>query len=156
MEAIMGNSIMGRVLVSGTVQNLADIYKTLEGSAPPESVRGIRFQDALVDTAATFFCLPKKYIQQLGLMPVRKRRLRTTVGIREAEVYSNVRLIVQGRECDIEVAEVPDDCPALIGQIPLEILDFVVDPVGQRLIGNPEHHGEQMGDEFRVPPRSVF
>jgi hypothetical protein len=30
----------------------------------------------------------------------------------------------------------------------LEILDFVVDPFGQRLIGNPEHHGEQMGDEF--------
>jgi hypothetical protein len=42
------------------------------------------------------------------------------------------------------VAEVPDDCPVLIGQIPLEVLDFVVDPVGQRLIGNPAHGGEQM------------
>ena len=36
------------------------------------------------------------------------------------------------------------DCPVLIGQVPLELLDFVVDPKGRRLIGNPEHGGEQM------------
>jgi len=36
----------------------------------------------------------------------------------------------------------------LIGVIPLEILDFVVDPKRQRLIGNPEHGGEQMFDMF--------
>ena len=44
----------------------------------------------------------------------------------------------------IEAAEIPDACPVLIGQIPLELLDFVVDPVGQRLLGNPDHGGEQM------------
>ena len=38
------------------------------------------------------------------------------------------------------------DCPLLIGQVPLELLDFVVDPVGQKLIGNPDHGGEQMID----------
>ena len=38
----------------------------------------------------------------------------------------------------------PDDCPVLIGQIPLEALDFVVDPANRRLIGNPAHGGEQM------------
>jgi hypothetical protein len=36
----------------------------------------------------------------------------------------------------------------LIGQTPLELLDFVVDPIGQRLIGNPDHGGEQMIDVF--------
>jgi hypothetical protein len=36
----------------------------------------------------------------------------------------------------------------LIGQIPLEMLDFVVDPTGQKLIGNPDHFGEQMIDLF--------
>jgi hypothetical protein len=33
----------------------------------------------------------------------------------------------------------------VIGQVPLELMDWVVDPKGQRLIGNPEH-GEQMLD----------
>lgn len=29
-----------------------------------------------------------------------------------------------------------------------ELLDFVVDPQGQRLIGNPEHGGQHMFDMF--------
>jgi len=36
----------------------------------------------------------------------------------------------------------------LIGQVPLEMLDFVVDPPGQKLIGNPDHGGKQMIDMF--------
>ncbi len=46
--------------------------------------------------------------------------------------------------CD--VVELPDDCPALIGQIPLEGLEFIVDPVKHQLVGNPAHGGEQMID----------
>ena len=46
------------------------------------------------------------------------------------------------------MTEVDDDCPVMIGQIPLEGLDFVVDRIGQRLIGNPEHGGEHMIDAF--------
>lgn len=60
------------------------------------------------------------------------------------QVYGTVRLTVQGRECNADVSEFPDECPVLIGQLPLEMLDFVVDPVGQRLIGNPAHGGEHM------------
>ncbi len=53
-----------------------------------------------------------------------------------------------GRECVAEVGELPDECPVLIGQVPLELLDFVVDASGRRLIGNPDHGGEQMFDLF--------
>ena len=59
-----------------------------------------------------------------------------------------VQLTVQGRDCRVDAAEIPDSCPVLIGQVPLELLDFVVDPVGRRLIGNPEHGGEHMFDLF--------
>jgi hypothetical protein len=41
-----------------------------------------------------------------------------------------------------------DECPPLIGVIPLEILDFVAHPKSQKLIGNPEHGGEQIFDMF--------
>lgn len=44
----------------------------------------------------------------------------------------------------MDVMEVPDDVAVLIGQIPLEMLDFVVDPQCRRLIGNPAHGGEQI------------
>jgi hypothetical protein len=59
-------------------------------------------------------------------------------------MYTAVRLTIQGRTCTVDVMEVPDDVPSLIGQVPLELLDFVVDPVGQRLIGNPAHGGEHV------------
>jgi hypothetical protein len=41
------------------------------------------------------------------------------------------KLPIQERDCVIEVAEIPDDCPPLIGQVPLEMLDFVVNPAGR-------------------------
>jgi hypothetical protein len=43
---------------------------------------------------------------------------------------------------------VAEECPVLIGYIPLELLDFVVNPRAQSLIGNPEHGGEFMFDMF--------
>jgi len=40
--------------------------------------------------------------------------------------------------------EVPDEVPVLIGQIPLENLDLVVDLRAGRLTGNPADGGEQV------------
>jgi hypothetical protein len=83
-------------------------------------------------------------IAQLGLNPIRTRNAKTVAGDTTLQVYRAVRLTVQGRDCVLDVSEVPDDCPVLIGQIPLESMDWVVDPKNQRLIGNPAHGGEQM------------
>jgi hypothetical protein len=57
-----------------------------------------------------------------------------------------VKLTVWGRDCLGEIGELPDACLALIGQIPLEALDFAIDPTGLRLIDNPAHGGEHMRD----------
>ena len=62
----------------------------------------------------------------------------------DVQFYDAVKLTVQGRDCTIDVAAIDDNCPVLIGQVPLELLDFVVDPKGQKLIGNPAHGGEFM------------
>ena len=44
--------------------------------------------------------------------------------------------------CAADVVEVPEDVLVLIGQIPLEHLDLVVDLRSGTLIGNPAHGGE--------------
>ena len=44
----------------------------------------------------------------------------------------------------MDVIEVPDEVPVLIGQLPLEHLDFVVDMRNHELIGNPDHGGEHV------------
>jgi predicted aspartyl protease len=139
---------MGKVQVPAVIENLEDVLKAESGELARESIRRVEVQDALVDTGAVMLSLPKRLISQLGLRPFRKRQVRTVGGIVETTLYRAVQLVVQGREFTCDVAEIPDDCPVLIGQIPLEGLDFVVDPVGQRLIGNPEHGGEHMIDIF--------
>jgi hypothetical protein len=66
------------------------------------------------------------------------------------KVYGGARIVVQDRECTCDVFELPDECPVLIGQVPLEMLDFVVDTKSQRLIGNPAHGGEQMLELYGI------
>jgi predicted aspartyl protease len=139
---------MGKVVVSARIENLQDAYEAEKGVLPAGDVRTVEVSDALVDTGATMLSLPRRLIAQLGLTRRRTRTARTAAGIVSFGIYGAVRLTVQGRDCIIEAAEIPDECPVLIGQIPLEGLDFVVDPVGQRLIGNPDHGGEQMIDMF--------
>jgi predicted aspartyl protease len=139
---------MGKVVVSARIENQSDLIAVQQGRLEPEKVRRLDVTDALVDTGATLLSLPRRYIGQLGLTRHRTRTARTTAGIVSFGIYEPVRLSVQGRDCYVEVAEIPDECPPLIGQIPLELLDFVVDPAGQKLIGNPDHGGEQMIDLF--------
>lgn len=80
-------------------------------------------------------------------------------------VYEAVRLMIADRFCTVDVMEVPDEVPLLIGEIPLEFLDFVVDPQIRRLIGNPAHNGEHtlelyeplcVGNELRAGSKWVF
>lgn len=140
----METSLMGKVLVAAKIENLSDLHHVETGALSPEQVRAIEVSDALVDSGATSLAMPKRLIEQLGLRPLRRRRAMTTAGEREVQVYATVRLTVQGRDCAVDVSEVADKCPVLIGQVPLELMDYVIDPAGQRLIGNPAHGGEQM------------
>ena len=58
------------------------------------------------------------------------------------QVCEAARLTIDERDCLVDVIEVSDDCPVRIGQVPLELLDFVIDPKMQPLIANPAHGGE--------------
>ena len=137
---------MGRVVTEITVENLNDLYAARKGQIKPEEVRRMTIPDALVDTGAAYLSLPASVIRKLGLSKAFTKRVMTSRGAADADVYDAVWLTIQGRSCTLDVMEVPDPVPALVGQLPLEHLDFVVDPVQQKIIGNPAHGGEQMYD----------
>jgi hypothetical protein len=62
----------------------------------------------------------------------------------EVATFGAVRLTVDGRDCVCDVTEVADACPVVTGQVPLELMDFVVDSGRRTLVGNPAHGGEHM------------
>jgi len=144
----METATVGKVVVSAKIENYFDVEGVFRGEVSPEQVRCLELDDAVVDTGVTTLSLPKRLIDQLGLRLLGERQARTATGMTTFGYYGPVRLTVQGRDCTIEVAEVADESPALIGFVPLQMLDFVVDPKNQRLIGNPDHGGVQMWDMF--------
>jgi predicted aspartyl protease len=140
----METTEMGRVLTEATIENLGDLYVADRGLLPPEQVRRITVNDALVDTGATALALPTRLIRQLGLKKVYQKRATSSTGTGDVDVYEAVRLTIQDRQMPLDVMEVPDNVPVLIGQIPLEYFDLVIDPRSRRLIGNPAHGGEHI------------
>lgn len=142
----MGTETMGKVFVTATLVNLEDQYMAHKGLLPPDQVRSVTVDDALVDSGETGLMVPTRLIAQLGLRPTRARHANTVGGQVRLQVHEAVRLTIQDRDCTIDVYEVSDDLPVLIGQIPLEALDWVIDMQAQRLIGNPAHGGQHMID----------
>ena len=132
---------MGRVTTEARIENLKDLWAVECGLKPAAEARSVDVANALVDTGATLLSMPTRLIQQLGLKRTATKQMISSVGIAEAGMYEAVRLTIGGRSCTMDVMEVPDDVPVLIGQIPLEHLDFVVDLRNQKLIGNPAHGG---------------
>lgn len=138
---------MGRVVVPIVVSNVDDVRKAAAGEIAPADVRRVQV-DALVDSGATFLCMPESLIVQLGLPFNRQRETRTVTGPVKLNVYGGARLQVQDRECDEEVMALPESRQVLLGQIPLEKLDFWIDLSQRRLVGNPEHDGEWLAEVF--------
>lgn len=144
----MENEAMGHAVAEAAIENLEDRWAVRNGLKKSEDARVIVVPDALVDTGATLLSIPTRLIQQLGLRKAGAQRVNISRGTAEADMYEAVRLTIKGRSCTMDVLEVPDATPVLIGHIPLEHLDFVIDPRSQSLIGNPAHGGEHMYEMY--------
>ena len=140
----METDSMGRMLTEATIENMEDLWEAKRALIPEQSVRRVSVPDALVDTGATLLSLPTRIIRRLGLEQTASKRVTSSIAASEAAIYSAVRLTIQGRSCTMDVVEVPDEVPMLVGQIPLEHLDLVVDLRSRTLMGNPAHGGEHV------------
>src|SRR5436190_18769115 len=119
----METAEMGRVLTEATLENLEDLYLVGRGQLTPEKVRRVTVTDALVDTGARALAVPTRLIRQLGLEKSHQKQITSSVDVSTVDVYEAVRLTIMGRDMSIDVMEVPDAVPVLIGQIPLEFFD---------------------------------
>ncbi len=137
---------MGKVMVQVKLTNYVEEQlkklKRLEGK--PRSLQ----VDMLVDTGATRLYLQSGVIRALGLRKEGEVWSQTANGSRKRAVYQAARLELMGRNGAFQVVEADDEVPNLLGQIPLEYLDLVVDPKGRKLTPNPEHGDEQMSEEY--------
>ena len=137
---------MGKVTARIKLTNLFDLVlqKRRLSRKKPRQVE----VESLVDTGATRLYLKPSVIKRLGLERVDAVRSQITNGEAIRFKYEPVQLELMGRRENFDVIEIPESAPNLLGQVPLEVLDLVVDTKRQKLIPNPAHGGEQMTEEY--------
>jgi predicted aspartyl protease len=138
---------MGRGTARIRVENWLDA-ELLAAGARKEKPRTVE-ADALVDTGAAKFYLRSSLIRQLGLRQIGEIKSRTmSARLETRKVFAPASVEIQGRTGRYDVVELPDSRPNVVGQIPLEDLDWVVDCRHQKLIPNPEHKHGELSDDF--------
>jgi clan AA aspartic protease len=96
---------------------------------------------ALVDTGATFMCVTEEIAIQLGfdVMEVSTKKVTLANGHQmTVPCVSPVRIEFDENRYYVTEALVLGNEP-LMGVLPLEAMDLMVDPLKQRLIANPAH-----------------
>lgn len=138
---------MGRIIATIKITNIFDEMDAKRGYIQTDGVRSIKVE-ALADSGATMLCLKQNVIEQLGLPFLEEKRAGTANGVVMRKIYDGAKMTLKGRTATFDVMEVPEDCPNLIGQIPLERLDFILDLAEQQIIPNPAHDGEFQLDMY--------
>ena len=125
--------------------NAADAILAQAGVIGPGQIRSLDVE-ALVDTGATMLVLPRKVVERLGLPVVREVTVRYADDrIERREVAGFVKAEIMGREALVE-ALVEDGEQVLVGEVPLEVMDLVVDPRRGTLGPRPESPEEPLID----------
>jgi len=108
--------------------NNTDLEKAKEGLLAPEAVRKVSLE-AMVDTGAVTMVIPEDVAKALGLSVVQVRTATLADGTkRQIPVMGALRLEIFGRPMICDAYVTPTGRMPLIGQIPLEALDLIVDP----------------------------
>lgn len=140
---------MGRAIEKVKVKNYGDVFQASKGLLSEDQIRTVEV-DAVVDTGATYLCLPPSVIEQLGLLYSHSGRVKTANGDVERRIFSVADITIKDRTIRMDVMENDETTPPLIGYLVLEALDFVVNPKTQGLMGNPEHDGKWVVDLYSV------
>jgi hypothetical protein len=105
-----------------------------------EDVRSVTVT-AVADSGALRLVMPEGLRRELGLAI--ERQICTSLADETKKMCGlteEVRIRWRDRETGCQAWVVPDDCTVLLGAIPMEGMDIMVDPARQRLIGV---HGDQ-------------
>ena len=141
---------MGSVMTKIKLTNPHDRNKVVEGLLAPAAVRSVEIE-ALADTGATTMVVPQEVAEALGMPFQPSRPVRLAAGRTfDSPWIAGVWIEILGREMTCDAFIVPRGVGALIGQIPLEGLDLVVDPRSREVRTNPEHPDGPMFYILRV------
>lgn len=130
---------MGHVFAEIELINGFDLEMSRRNLIDKDEVKRMAVS-AMVDTGAIMLCINENIQQQLQfpVMETRKAQLANGVII-ECKVVGPVELRFKNRQTTCRAMVLPADSEVLLGAIPLEDMDVLIDPQRQELIVHPDH-----------------
>jgi clan AA aspartic protease len=126
---------MGMVYAEITLKNAFDEEKAEEGLIKEYEVRSITV-NAIVDTGAASLVINEDLRQKLGLGIAEERSVKLADGRRTAcKLTKAVDVHWKDRHWPCAAVVIPGAETVLLGVIPLEGMDLMVNPVRQELVG---------------------
>ena len=132
---------MGMVHAEITLKNAIDVGAAQRGMIKDAEIRQTTVT-AMVDTGAGTLVINEKVRQILGLEIQGKRRARLADGVAENyAVTEPVSIHWKNRDSTCKALVLPNADNILLGAIPLEDMDLIVNPAKQELVGA---HGDEV------------
>jgi clan AA aspartic protease len=116
----------------------ADLVLAEEGYLSTDDIRRLKVL-ALVDTDASMLVVSRSLSKQLALRKVNEVETELANGaLMQADVVGPVEVRFQNRKTVVNAVVVEADTDVLLGAIPMQGMDVMVDPKREQLILNPD------------------
>ena len=130
---------MGLVYADIELVNGEDLTLAKRHVIGEEEVKRIHL-NILVDTGSYLLAINESIQAQMQFSVLDKKKAQLADGrILECDEVGPVELRFKNRSTTCRALVLPGDCEPLLGAIPLEGMDVLIDPLRQQLIVNPEH-----------------
>jgi clan AA aspartic protease len=138
-EAVsFGEKKMGLVYADIELIRGDDLALYRHGILPEDQIKHMTVS-TLVDSGAYMLCINDRIKEQLDLPVLDRHTVRLADDTEmKVEVVGPVEIRFENRRATVDAYVIPGSAEPLLGVIPLEDLDVVIDPKQQRLIVNPE------------------
>jgi clan AA aspartic protease len=134
----MGTTEMGITYTEVELTRGADLVLAQEGYLEEDQIRRMKVL-ALVDGGASMMAVTESIKTLLALRKVDEMQAELADGsVIQLEVVGPVEVRFQNRRTIVNAMVVPDSADVLLGAIPMQGLDVLIDPKREQLIVNPE------------------
>jgi clan AA aspartic protease len=131
---------MGNIFAELTLKNGADLVRLNDGNISDNDVRSVTVT-AVVDTGALTLIINEDVCQKLGLAVEGTRTATLADGSKViCNITEPVRIYWKDRDFSCNAVVLPEG-EILLGVIPLEFMDLIIDPVAEQLVGA---HGDRI------------
>ena len=130
---------MGLVYAEVDLISVDDLVLERRGYLDKEKIKQVRV-NALVDSGAYNLSINETVRAQLDL-PIIEQQFVTLADetLIEVDVVGPIEVRFENRSTTVRAIVLPGDAEVLLGAIPMEDMDVLIDPRQQKLVVNPKH-----------------